>query len=131
MPDDVVRLIHPLHLTLRIGDTQTRRLHLAAALQQGFAMFGVMLRIAQGDRQRQSGHFAAHLDAERAGLEVVERQLAAFPINLSLRLRAAHDAFGHRQPGPQQHEGHQYQAQGSEKHFYHCCDRFLSSGRAV
>ena len=44
--DDVVRFIHPLHLTLRTGDAQARRLDLTAALLQGFAMFGVVLRIA-------------------------------------------------------------------------------------
>lgn len=117
--DDVIRLIHPLHLTLRIGDTQTRRLHLAAALQQGFAMLGVVLRVAQGDGQRQAGHLVAHFDAERAGLEVVERQLFAFPVDLLLRLCAAHDAFGHCQFGPQQHEGHEDEAEGAEEYFYH------------
>ena len=68
------------------------------ALLQIVPVLLIMLRIAQGYRQGQSGHFMANLDAVRAGFEVVKRQLVTLKIDLLLILRSAYYPFGRAQP---------------------------------
>ena len=85
---------------MAIGDLQTRRLDLSTTLQQVGPVSGIMLRVAQRDRQGQPRHFVAYLDAERTSLEVVERQAGTFQVDLLLHFRGAGHSFWHRQSRP-------------------------------
>ncbi len=87
----------------------------ARALKQGVAVGGVVLCVALFNRQRQAAHFLAHLDAKRAGAELVQRQALALLVHAGLRRSVANHASGVGQALFEQHDGTQNDAQGSEE----------------
>src|SRR5690554_5065407 len=91
---DITRFIHPLLLTLVIGDQQAGHFNGAAAIQKILTMRWVMLCVSQFDIQPQPGHLFANFDAERAGPELVKRQVFGGFINRRLLLRRAADGLG-------------------------------------
>src|SRR5690554_478941 len=70
---DITGLIHPLLLTVVIGDQQAGHFNGAAAIQKILTVRCVVLRITQLDIQPQASHFLAYFDAERAGTKLVQR----------------------------------------------------------
>lgn len=53
------------------------------------ALFGIALGVVQRDGHVQPAHGAPRLDAERAGVELIQRQLGRFGVDLGLALRRA------------------------------------------
>ena len=78
-----------------------------------------MLRVALLNRQRQPVHFFAHLDAKRAGFEVVQRQAAAGLVDLGLAGGRALHWFFAAKHFKRQHERAQCHTQRSEKEADH------------
>lgn len=105
MGDDVVRFVQPGSVALIVDDFQAGHLDLAAALQQLFAVLRVASRIAGLDAQRQAFDGAPDLDAERAGIELVEGQAAGEFVQRALFGFRADDALGRGQPVPRQQQG--------------------------
>ncbi|MNI58493.1 hypothetical protein D3C73_1136050 [compost metagenome] len=58
-------------------------------LQQGLAILFVVLRVAKGHRHIQAAQGTASLHAERAGVELIQRQALGSRIDLCLNFRRA------------------------------------------
>lgn len=91
---DSRRVLQPLRLALAVGDLQARHFGGTAALQQVVSVGAVVLSISLVDGQRQAAHFLAHLDAKRAGAELVQRHALALQIDSGLRHRLPIHATG-------------------------------------
>ena len=74
-----------------------------------------MLRVDARDVERQAAHFLPDLDAERAGLVLVQRQRLALPVDLVLRRLDAHHAFGAGEVFLEQHDRAEDGAKGFKK----------------
>ena len=82
--DNVVGLIQPYYLALYVLNTQTGHFHPASTSFKLSFESCVVLRIALFDGQGKPGDFFADLDAKRAGRKLIQRQLLAGGIDLSL-----------------------------------------------
>ena len=81
--DDHVRLVHPL-CAVFVVDAQAGHLHPAAALEKSVAVLPLRLCVSQLDRDVESMQSAPGLDAERTGVELVERKVSSFGFNTGL-----------------------------------------------
>ncbi|MCY1376225.1 hypothetical protein D9M69_636990 [compost metagenome] len=79
------------------------------------AVGGVVLGVALLDGQREAAHFLPHLNAERAGAELVEREVLALQVDRGLCCGLAHHAFRLGEALFQQHERAEHGAQGFEE----------------
>lgn len=75
----------------------------------------MVLGIALFDGQRQAAHFLAHLDAKRAGAELVQGHALALLVHAGLRRSFAHHASGLCQALFEQHDGAKNNPKGSEE----------------
>jgi hypothetical protein len=75
----------------------------------------MVLRVTLFDGQRQATHFLAHLDAKRAGAELVERQALANLVDSGLFGGCALHASRLGQTLFEEHDGAEHDAQGSEE----------------
>jgi hypothetical protein len=81
-------------------------------LKKFFSVGSVVLRVTFFNGQRQAAHFLAHLDAKRAGVELVQRQALALQIDRGLSRSVALHALWLSETLFEQHDGAQHKAQG-------------------
>lgn len=82
--DNVVGLIQPYYLALCVLNTQTGHFHPATTRFKLSFESCVVLRITLFDGQGEPGDFFTNLDAKRAGRKLIQCQLLAGGIDLSL-----------------------------------------------
>ena len=86
--NDHLGVIHPGGLAI-FFDAQARYFDLAALLKQGLAVLRVVLRILQRHRHIQTVQRTTGLHAERAGVELIQRQVLGGGVDLGLLLGRA------------------------------------------
>ena len=94
--NDVIGFTQPYRGAVFIHDFQAGYFDLSTALEQLLSVFTLPLRIAGFDSERKAFNGAPRLDAERAGLVLVQRHLTRHQVQALLVPCQTHNTFGRR-----------------------------------